>query len=169
MRRSAISVSLTCRIILLPGTSNSISSPSLTNAKGPPMALSGATCKTIVPKAVPLIRASEILTMSRTPRVSNLPGTGKLPTSGMPGAPMGPTFCKTRISFSSTSRSGSLIRTARSAIFLKTTARPVWHNNLGDAAACLITAPSGARLPHNTARPPSGDIGSAREWMILSS
>ena len=41
-------------------------SPVSTNASGPPIADSGATCSTTVPKAVPLMRASEMRTMSGT-------------------------------------------------------------------------------------------------------
>ena len=42
-------------------------SPFLTSASGPPTADSGVMCSTMVPNAVPLIRASEIRTMSLTP------------------------------------------------------------------------------------------------------
>ncbi len=38
-----------------------------------------------VPKAVPLIRASLMRTMSLTPFSSSFVGSGMLPTSGMPG------------------------------------------------------------------------------------
>ena len=48
-------------------TSSVIRSPVRTSASGPPAADSGATCSTVVPKAVPLILASLMRTMSRTP------------------------------------------------------------------------------------------------------
>jgi hypothetical protein len=67
------------------GTSSTIGSPVRTSASGPPAAASGATCRTTVPYAVPLIRASLMRTMSRTPAASSLAGSGRLPTSGMPG------------------------------------------------------------------------------------
>ncbi len=60
-------------------------SPSRTRASGPPMAASGATCSTTVPKAVPLMRASEMRTMSVTPWASSFFGKPMLPTSAMPG------------------------------------------------------------------------------------
>ncbi|MCY1457133.1 hypothetical protein D9M71_743960 [compost metagenome] len=65
--------------------SSSIQSPSFTAAKGPPAAASGATCSTTVPYAVPLMRASEMRTMSVTPWASSLAGKPMLPTSAMPG------------------------------------------------------------------------------------
>ena len=45
----------------------------------------GCTCSTTVPKAVPLMRASEMRTMSVTPSFSSLGGRPILPTSAMPG------------------------------------------------------------------------------------
>ena len=44
-----------------------MTSPVRTRPSGPPAAASGATCRTTVPYAVPLIRPSQIRTMSRTP------------------------------------------------------------------------------------------------------
>ncbi len=49
----------------------------LDQAQGPPTPASGATCSTIVPKAVPLMRASEIHTMSLTPRSASFSGMGR--------------------------------------------------------------------------------------------
>src|SRR3954451_22036007 len=86
-RRAASSSSLTWRWRRRLATSSSIGSPSRTRARGPPIALSGDTWRTIVPKAVPLIRPSEMRTMSRIPCFSSLPGMGKLPTSGIPSPP----------------------------------------------------------------------------------
>ena len=60
-------------------------SPVRMNASGPPAAASGATCRMTVPYAVPLMRASLMRTMSRTPCSSSFCGSGMLPTSGMPG------------------------------------------------------------------------------------
>jgi len=51
-------------------------SPSRTRPSGPPIADSGETCSTMVPKAVPLIRASEMRTMSFTPCWSSFLGIG---------------------------------------------------------------------------------------------
>ena len=61
-----------------PGTTSSeMRSPFLTSASGPPAAASGVMCRTMVPKAVPLMRASEIRTMSFTPCCASLRGIGK--------------------------------------------------------------------------------------------
>ena len=67
------------------GTSSSIQSPVWTRPSGPPAADSGATCSTTVPYAVPLIRPSQMRTMSRTPCSSSFLGSGMFATSGMPG------------------------------------------------------------------------------------
>ena len=83
------------------GTSSSISSPSRTSASGPPTADSGDTCSTTVPYDVPLIRASEIRTMSFTPFCRRRAGMGAAPHSGMPGAPLGPTCLSTSTEVSS--------------------------------------------------------------------
>ena len=58
-------------------TSSLILSPVFTSASGPPTADSGVMCSTIVPKAVPLMRASEMRTMSLTPVRANFFGMGK--------------------------------------------------------------------------------------------
>ena len=81
-RRRASTSSGTSSVSRRSGTSSTIGSPSRTSPSGPPIAASGATCSTIVPYAVPLIRASEIRTMSRTPCWSSLRGIGRSPTSG---------------------------------------------------------------------------------------
>ena len=52
-------------------------SPVFTSASGPPTADSGVMCSTMVPNAVPLIRASEIRTMSLTPARKSLLGIGR--------------------------------------------------------------------------------------------
>ncbi len=59
-----------------PGTSSTIVSPVRTSARGPPTAASGVTWSTIVPKAVPDMRASERRTMSFTPACASLRGIG---------------------------------------------------------------------------------------------
>ena len=105
------------------------------------------------------MRASEMRTMSRTPCASSFCGMGRFPTSGIPGAPTGPAFCSTSTLSAVTSRSGSSIRAARSAREEKTTAGPRWRSRWGEAATCLITAPSGHRLPRRMASPPSGSSG----------
>ncbi len=58
-------------------TESLIRSPLRTKASGPPEAASGVTCSTMVPKAVPLMRASETRTMSFTPRVASFFGIGR--------------------------------------------------------------------------------------------
>ena len=60
-------------------------SPVFTSASGPPAADSGATCSTTVPYAVPLMRASEMRTMSVMPLRRIFGGSAMLPTSAMPG------------------------------------------------------------------------------------
>jgi len=60
-------------------------SPDCTIASGPPIAASGETWRTTVPYAVPLIRASEMRTMSVTPRRNSFGGIGMFPTSAIPG------------------------------------------------------------------------------------
>jgi DNA-directed RNA polymerase subunit beta len=61
-------------------------------------------------QAVPLIRPSEIRTMSVMPRRSSFGGSGMLPTSGIPGYPRGPQFFSTITLDSSTSSASSSIR-----------------------------------------------------------
>src|SRR5207249_3064140 len=82
---------LAVRVRVRGGTSGSISFPSCTRASGPPTADCGVTCSTTVPYDVPLIRASEMRTMSFTPFWRCRAGSGAAPHSGMPGAPLGPT------------------------------------------------------------------------------
>ena len=55
--------------------------------------------------AVPLMRASEMRIMSRTPFSSSLRGRPMFPTSAIPGYPFGPQFCRTRMQLSSTIKS----------------------------------------------------------------
>ena len=87
-----------------------MTSPVRTSASGPPTADSGATCRITVPYEVPLIRASEMRTMSFTPALSKRAGIGAAPHSGMPGAPLGPAFCSTSTEFSSIGIAGSSMR-----------------------------------------------------------
>ena len=47
-----------------------------------PRLASGETCKTSVPKLLPLMRASLMRTISFTPRLSSLVGIGRCPHSG---------------------------------------------------------------------------------------
>ncbi len=74
------------------GASRRIMSPVRTRASGPPSAASGEMCRTIVPNAVPLMRASEMRTMSFTPAAASFFGIGRYPASGIPGPPLGPAF-----------------------------------------------------------------------------
>ena len=142
--------------------SRRISSPSRTSASGPPTAASGETCSTTVRPAVPLIRASETRTMSRTPAASSFFGIGSEPASGIPGPPTGPAFWSTRTLAGVTGSAGSSIRAARSARSRNTQAGPRWRRRAGVAADTLSTAPSGARLPRRMARPPSALNGRSR-------
>ena len=58
-------------------TSREMQSPVSTTASGPPAADSGAMWRTMVPKAVPLMRASEMRTMSLTPWRARRRGMGR--------------------------------------------------------------------------------------------
>ena len=113
-------------------------SPSRTSASGPPAAASGETCSTTVPNAVPLMRASEMRTMSLTPRAPSFFGIGSAPASGMPGAPIGPALRSTRQCSGVTGRSGSSIRCARSSSESNTSAGPWWLVSALVAAASLM-------------------------------
>ena len=131
-------------------------SPLRTCANGPPIADSGVTCNTIVPKAVPLMRPSEMRTISLTPARANFMGIGMYPASGIPGAPLGPIFLSTKMSSAVTSKSELSIRLAKSAASSNTTARPSCSMSFSFAADCLMMAPPGAKLPCNTAILPRG-------------
>ena len=76
------------------------------------------------PPAVPLIRASETRTMSRTPAARSFFGIGSEPASGIPGPPTGPAFWSTRTLSGVTGSAGSSTRAPRSARSRKTQARP---------------------------------------------
>ena len=99
-------------------------SPSFTSASGPPTAASGLTCSTTVPNAVPLMRASEMRTMSLRPFEPSFFGIGSAPASGMPGAPTGPALRSTITDCGVTLRLGSSIRASRSSSESNTTAGP---------------------------------------------
>ena len=114
---------------------------------------------TIVPKLVPLMRASLMRTMSFTPALSSFAGMGRWPHSGIPGAPLGPAFFSTITEFSSTGKFGSSRRASKSRLFWKTTARPRCFIRCGETADCLMTAPSGARFPFRMTTPPWGNRG----------
>ena len=58
-------------------TDSLMRSPLRTRPSGPPEALSGVTCSTMVPNAVPLMRASDTRTMSLTPLVASFFGIGR--------------------------------------------------------------------------------------------
>ena len=130
-----------------------ILSPDRTSPSGQPITHSGETWRMTVPNAVPLMRASEIRSMSFTPARASLAGMGRYPASGIP-APIGPAFCSTSVSSGCTSRSGSSMRAARSSRFLKTTARPTCSKRRSSAAAHLRIDPFGARLPNRASSPP---------------
>ena len=99
------------------------------------------------------MRASLMRTMSVMPFLSTLGGKGILPTSAMPGKPLGPQFFSTSTQVSSTSKFSSSIRAWKSSMFSNTTARPVCTINSGEAALGLMTAPRSAKLPRSTAMP----------------
>ncbi|CAM5657191.1 hypothetical protein SALBM311S_01394 [Streptomyces alboniger] len=58
---------------------------------------------------MPLIRASEMRTMSRTPCLSRWSGMGSIPYSGIPGPPLGPALRKTSTLSAVMPNSGSLM------------------------------------------------------------
>ena len=58
-------------------TDRRMRSPVRTRASGPPSAASGVTCRTMVPKAVPLMRASETRIMSLMPAAASFLGIGR--------------------------------------------------------------------------------------------
>ena len=99
------------------------------------------------------MRPSQIRTMSRTPCSSSFVGSGMFATWHA-GVVLGPQPRSTSTESASTSRSGSSMRAWKSSMLSKTTARPRCRSRCGDAAAGLISAPSGARLPRRTAIPP---------------
>ena len=139
-----------------------IQSPVRTKASGPPAAASGATCRTTVPYAVPLIRASQMRTMSRTPCSRSFFGQRHVRHLGHARVARGPHPRSTSTESASTSRSGSSMRACRSSMLSKTTARPRCCSRCGDAAAGLMMAPRGARLPRSTAMPAAGISGASR-------
>ena len=76
-----------------------------------------------------------------------------LPTSAMPGYPLGPQFFSTMTLSASMASFGSSMRVWKSSMFSKTTALPLCFISLGVAAEGLMIAPSGQRLPRSTAIP----------------
>ena len=94
--------------------------------------------------------------MSRTPSRSSFWGIGMLPTSAMPGYPLGPQCFSTMMQLLSMSRLSSLTAWCIPSTDSKTTARPVCFISSGEAAEGLITAPSGQMLPRRIAMPESG-------------
>ena len=127
--------------------STTIGSPSRTTRRGPPAADSGETCRTTVPKAVPLIRASEIRTMSVTPAREQLLRDRELAPLGharaRPSARRSASRAPSRGVIPS---AGSSIRAPMSSMPSKTTAGPRCESSAGQAALRLRIAPSGARL-----------------------
>ena len=105
-----------------------------------------------MPNAVPLMRASEMRTMSVTPCASSFAGIGICPHSGIPGPALRARRCAARApSRPSTSSAGSSIRAATSSTSSNTTAGPRWRSSAGRAALRLRTAPPGASEPRRTA------------------
>ena len=87
---------------------------------------------------------------------------GMWPHSGNPGAPLGPQF---RITSTVSCVHRQIVAIDLRAHLLgssrtRTPGRDA-ATDRGDAAVCLMTAPSGARLPYSTTVPPSGCSGSA--------
>ena len=135
-------------------------SPVRTSASGPPAAASGATCRTTVPYAVPLIRPSQIRTMSRTPCCEQL---GRQRHVRRPRACPGSPSARSRAAPapSRRRRRGPGRRCGRAGPRC-CRRRPPGRgacSSSGEAAAGLMTAPSGARLPRSTAMPASGSSG----------
>src|SRR5664279_4746134 len=132
-----------------PATSSTIGSPVRTRPNGPPAAASGQTCNTTVPYAVPLIRPSQIRTMSRTPAFSSLAGSGVLATSGIPGYPFGPHPRSTSTELASTSRSGS---SSRAAPLLADAGIAVLYGNLAPSGAVIKPAAASPELLQHRGR-----------------
>ena len=82
-------------------------------------------------------------------------GIGSWPHSGMPGAPSGPAFCSTSTE-SGVDGERRIVDARRHVVVVgeHDGAARVLAADRGSAAAGLITAPSGARLPRSTARLP---------------
>ena len=72
---------------------------------------------------------------------------GRLPHSGIPGAPFGPALRSTKTLSASTSNAGSSMREFISSKLSNTMARPMCLRSRGSAADALMTAPFGARFP----------------------
>ena len=136
-----------------PATSSRMRSPVRTSASGPPTAASGAMCSTMVPKAVPLMRASEMRTMSlhallrellRDRQVARLRHARRADRAGV--AQHQHVVGRRRRG------RGRRCARARSSTRLEDHARGrVCCSSVGVAADCLMTAPRGARLPRSTA------------------
>ena len=88
--------------------------------------------------------------MSVTPRAARLVGSGRLPSSGMPGYPIGPRLRTISTVSGLTSRWGSSEAVRYSSIESNTRAGPRWRNSAGVAADIFSTAPRGTRFPRST-------------------
>ena len=96
--------------------------------------------------------------MSLTPWASRYLGIGSIPYSGMPGPPSGPAPRST----STESGGHAERRVVDPLLHLRVAVEDhrgpgVREQRPASAASGLMTAPSGARLPRSTARPPSAD------------
>ncbi len=148
-------------------TSMSMMSPSSRAARGPPTAASGATCPTIRPCVAPEKRPS-VTIATESPRPSPTIAAVTCSISRMPGPPFGPSYRITTVS-------PGLIRPAETAANasssrLKTRAGP--RCEVGVCAVIFTTAPSGARFPRRTTRPPSArsgrESGATTSWPAVS-
>ena len=130
-------------------------SPFRTSASGPPAAASGDTCSTTVPYAVPLMRASEMRTMSVTPVSQHLRRQAHVADFG-----------HARVALRAAVLQHQHARRVDVEVWIVDArvvvldvlehdrAAAVLAAAAGDAADGFSTAPSGARLPRSTAMPP---------------
>ena len=162
-RAASVRASSTSSSIERFGTSSRMRSPVRTSASGPPTAASGVTCSTMVPNAVPLMRASEMRTMSFTPcsrellRDRDVAGLGHARRALRAGIAQHQHVVGRHVE-----RRVVDARRPCPRAYSNTTARPSCFISFGVAADCLMIAPRGARLPRSTAMPPCGLIGFAR-------
>ena len=116
---------------------------------GPPTAASGATCPIDPPLVAPEKRPSVIRTVE-SPRPAPIIAPVTASISCIPGPPFGPSYRITTTSPSTISPLVTASKAPRSPS--KTLAGPSCFSIL--VPATLITAPSGAKLPFNIAKPP---------------
>jgi len=133
--------------------SSSILSPSFTRAMGPPSAASGDMCPTHGPR-VPPENLPSVIRATESPSPMPISVAVGASISLMPGPPLGPSYLMTSTSPPFTVLPSMAFIAASSES--NTRATPVKRIILSLTPDCFTTAPSGAMLPFNMARPPSG-------------